>query len=182
MDNNICDQSRDIYNPIGPSFAACLGVSEVFKKFLGLKSVDTITKWYSIYDFRSNPSPEKLMNPDFPDAIEIGKTFQIGCGAVGSSFDLLLSFVNVKGSISLIDYDTVSVENTASSMLFTANDSFQEEDKIVVCKSILDKVEGLNVSIYKNDYGSFINENGLLQNYPDRILCLGNEKNRYYSF
>lgn len=168
---------RGSKNPVGPSFAACLGVSEVFKRFLDNYEVNENPIWYSFYDFQSNSSPESLKNPYFPEVLDIGNIFQIGCGAVGSSLDLLLSFLDVRGNINLIDFDTVSVQNTASSMLFTAEDSFQENDKVLVCESILDTVKGLNIMPQKKDYGTFIKENNLLQIYPDIILCLANEHN-----
>jgi len=62
-------------------------------------------------------------------------------------------------------------------MLFTAEDSFHETDKILICENILDIVKGLNTNSYKKDYSLFIKESNLLQIYPDIILCLANERN-----
>jgi len=152
-------------------------VSEVLKRHLGLQVSESFIRWYSIYDLQSDSNHVTLSNPPISRLLEVGTLHQIGCGAVGSSLDLLFSFLNIKGNIHLIDYDSVSVPNTASSMVFTAKDGLEEIDKVDSCYSFLEKVDGLIPYPHKCDYGTFIKKHDLLNDYPDIVLCLANEKN-----
>ncbi|EKD32214.1 MAG: hypothetical protein ACD_77C00146G0001, partial [uncultured bacterium] len=155
----------------------CIAMSAIFERFNEADEPSRFTKYHSLYDFKSNQNPELLLNPEISKILNIEKTFQVGCGAVGSSFDYLLSLMNVSGELHLIDYDSIEVENLCSSLLFNANDAFNKIKKIDSSNFCLKKVHGLNVKVHDCDYNDFISSSNYLDNYPDSILCFANEKN-----
>jgi hypothetical protein len=180
--SNIClnyDKPKiEIKNPCGPAFAACCGIGLLFKNYSESTSIGTITKWYSLYDFKSSISSFKLENPDIPIQEDLGNLYQIGCGAVGSSLDYLLSLIPLKGKIYIIDFDQVKFENLSSSLIFCYKDAANEINKVEACKRYLIQNRQLEVADFPSDYSSFIKGMDYSNaHYPDTILCLANEKN-----
>lgn len=174
VESNI--QSKTDWNPIGACFSACLGASIIFERFIDSKKPVPFTKHYSLYDFQSSSNCETLLNPIISQTLNIGNIYQVGCGAVGSSFSYLLKLLNVSGSIQLIDFDTVEVENLCSSLLFNANDAFAVSKKVEICENILSKIPGLKPEPHDCDYSEFINKSDYIEKYPELILCFANER------
>lgn len=168
-------------NPIGPSMAACIGVSALFKVYLGLNTIESFSKWYSLYDFSSSDRPDALPNPIVPGTLDIGRVFQVGCGAVGSSLDFLLSLIDIKGNLHLIDFDKVKIPNTASSLVFTTREAEDKIKKVTACNRILDNNQLLEVHDHYVDYGEHIKNCDYENKHPDLILCLANERNIWSS-
>lgn len=165
-------------NPVGPVLAACSGIALLFKNYNENTTIKSFIKWYSSYDFKSSNITSLLQNPEIPINIDIGKIFQIGCGAVGSSLDYFLSLTNLRGRIFLIDYDHIKIENICSSLIFNYHDATEKFMKIVACKKRLIKNKLLDVVDYEGDYSSFIKSIDYFNDqYPDTILCLANERN-----
>lgn len=165
------------WNPIGASFAACLGASAIFERVIKSNESVQFTKYYSLFDFKSSENLKTLSNPIISKTLDIGKICQVGCGAVGSSFNYFLSLLNVSGFIHLIDFDFIEVENLCSSLLFKANDAIEKRKKVHSCKHFLDKIEGIEVEPHESDYSEYIAESNYFENYPDLILCFANERN-----
>ncbi len=163
-------------NPVGPVFSACIAHSVIFKIVLGIDEKPEFNSFLSLYDYQHNTDITKLTNPDVPDKIELGKVIQVGCGAVGSSFDFILSLTNFKGIISLIDYDSVKPANLISSLLFSKKNALNGDKKVNVCERFLKK-SSCNPIPFDNDYSGFIQTGQFSKNYPDIILCFANERN-----
>jgi hypothetical protein len=165
------------FNPVGPIFSACLAQASLFRIILNLEDETSFNKWFSLYDFQqSDFDPQLLISPALSQDINLGKIFQIGCGAVGSSFDFILSLTKIKGNIALIDYDSVDPSNLISSLLFVKKDALDRIKKIDACKSLLDKTSCKPLP-FNGDYTGFISSINYSDNYPDLILCFANEHN-----
>ncbi len=162
-------------NPIGPSFAACFGVAQVFKKAIKKES-DSFEKWYSLYDYSNGASSVGLQNPDFCNDFDFGTIYQIGCGAVGSSLDYLISLTNWKGRFFLIDPDIITYSNCNRSLPFSAHDATHSKDKVVVCNNVIAS-NGREAFPIKKSYSQFSGTREFSKYPPDLILCLANAEN-----
>lgn len=159
---------------VGPAFAACLGVAEIFRQAIGLTPPDRYTSYYSLYDFSNSESQGDLYNPIVTDVPEFGRIYQIGCGAVGSSLDFLLSLTNWKASIQLIDDDKVDFTNCNRSMAFGALEAYAGRRKVDVCADILNSSH-FSSDIFNGKYNDFVRTGRCIDSPPDIILCLANE-------
>jgi hypothetical protein len=163
-------------NPLGPAFAACLGVSEVFRRAIGVSDDEGYEQWYSLYNFVDGKNPEDLINPSFEEHKDFGVMYQLGCGAIGSSFSYLLSLTKWEGQLHLIDFDSVELHNLSSSLLFTTDDLQVNTYKADACTRILE-CTGVKPEPHISDYNKFV-EDGLLEQFPpDVILCFANDRN-----
>lgn len=158
-------------NIIGSAFAACLINAELFRVANELSELQEFQDWYSLYDFEHENSPSRLSNPSIPSKIDLGIIHQIGCGAIGSSFDYLLGFCDWRINLSLIDFDKIEPHNCSSSLIFSFDQSDQNIKKIDACSEYLVK-SGQQNSSYFMAYGDFlISQNSS----PDVVLCFANE-------
>lgn len=170
--------SNEDDNPIGAAFASCLGMAEVFTHAVSLTAPKPYTTWYSLYDFtRTNSNPTRLKNPKYFSQFDYGRIYQIGCGAVGSSLDFLLSLTNWKSEIILIDHDNVDYPNCSCSLSFTPTDAQNARRKIDVCGNILQSSNMSHIVFDGGSYDEYIKNGRYLEKPPDLILCLANEKN-----
>jgi len=170
-------QAQDQKNPIGPTFASCLGVAELFRQAAGLGKGEKISSWYSLFDFgQSRSDPRELVNPPLESPIDLGRIHQVGCGAVASSLDQLIGLTDWKATIDLIDYDRAEMTNCNRSLSFYASDCLSHAYKADVCARVL-KNGKLNVNVHRASYADFVNEGHYLNPPPDMILCLANEQN-----
>lgn len=164
-------------NPLGAVFSAASINSAIFSHYVGLSKPESFEKWISLFDFNATTNIESLKNPTINSPINLGTIWQIGAGAVGSTFDFILSLLPTRGSLQIIDYDKVSIPNTSSSLVFMANDAFNEVKKVITCGRALINSQDLKVQVHDKDFSQFINEGNLKKAYPDCILCFANEKN-----
>ena len=175
--NKIPEKSIDrnaSLNPTGPAFASCLGVAELFRQATGLPSSGEPT-WYSLYDYSRSTDPATCSCPDYVGSFDFGRIQQIGCGAVGSSLDLLLSFTEWRGTIDLIDFDKVEFTNCNRSLTFSAYDAVNGRKKVDACADVFKG--NLNPIIFDGTYIDFVNAGKFGDSPPDLILCLANEQN-----
>lgn len=165
-------------NVVGAIYASSIINSAVFSYYInGIEPVH-FHKWITLVDFETSHQKDGLKNPAIPKAFDIGNIWQIGAGAVGSSFDFILSLFPVSGSIHIIDYDEVEIANTSSSLVFSAKNAQDEIKKVTACENALDSNHNLSVVPVSNkDYSNFLSEIDFDNNYPDLILCFANEKN-----
>lgn len=159
-------------NPIGPAFSACIASTLLFNQAISKQDVQNFSKYISIFDYTENSNNFLLQNPDIPNVIDIGKICQVGCGAVGSCFDYLLSLTNCIVDIMIIDFDQVKYENCSSSLAFTAYDN--EQNKVNVCKKLFKK-ENFTVNVKCESYSDFTKDSDFEKYNPDLILCFANE-------
>jgi hypothetical protein len=162
-------------NPIGPAFASCLGVAELFRHAVGLTSGDVRSCWYSLYDFRKD-SPIRLMNPRYESRLELGRVHQVGCGAVGSSLNFLLSLTEWVSELFLIDFDEVDFTNCNRSLCLNPFDVVKQKYKVDVCARVL-KSGRIHPVPFIGSYNDFIEKGKALDCTPDIVLCLANEQN-----
>lgn len=170
-------QQTNKINPIGPSFASCLGIAEIFRQAIGYPLPKPYSIWHSLFDFDySLTNPNCLNNPDFNNDLDFGRIYQIGCGAVGSSIDFLFKFTNWKSEIFLIDYDEINISNCNRSLSFNANDAAKKMKKNEVCSEVLNH-SNMSPKIFDGTYGDFINQGKISECPADLIICLANENN-----
>lgn len=168
---------KDYVNPIGPVFSACLAHAALFKTMFNIEKKNSFSKWFSLFNYQDSDSdPLSLSSPDIPEDINFGNIFQVGCGAVGSSFDFILSLTNFHGRFSLIDFDSVEPPNIISSLLFTKQDALRKQKKVEICAGALSN-SICKPSPFDGDYSDFIQQSAYAKNYPDLILCFANEHN-----
>jgi ThiF family len=162
-------------NPTGPAFASCLGVAELFRQAVGITTASIKPTWYSLYDYSISNNPLNCNNPNYVPGFDFGRIQQIGCGAVGSSLDILLSFTDWQGTIDLIDFDKVDVSNCNRSLAFSAYDAVNSRKKVDVCTDIFkDKLRPVK---FDGAYIDFVKAGKFVDLPPDLILCLANEQN-----
>lgn len=170
------DGTKDEPNPVGATFAACLGVAEAFRYALGSIPPKSKSVWYSLFDFKKAEIQAQLKSPRYVPEFDFGRIHQIGCGAVASSLDFLIALTRWKASIYLIDYDQVDFTDCNRCLLFYAHDALNRKDKVQACSDALKASRMLPIE-FKGDYDDFIAKNGFLDPAPDIILCLANERN-----
>lgn len=167
---------EDEPNPVGATFAACLGVAEAFRYALGSIPPKSESVWYSLYDFKKAEVQTQLKSPRYVPEFDFGRIHQIGCGAVASSLDFLIAFTQWRATVYLIDYDQVDFTNCNRCLPFYAHDALLKKDKIQACSDALRPSRTSQIR-FKGDYSDFIAKNGFLTTAPDLILCLANERN-----
>ena len=176
--SNKCSVIYDhTYNPIGPSFASCLGVAQIFEHAVGNNRSVEYQKWLSLFDFgTSDNHPYRLQNPEFSTDFDYGVVYQIGCGAVGSSLDTLISLTGWKIDLWLIDHDVVNYSNCNRSLPFSFYDALQKKHKVDVCGKILENINRRIRAVPKTYY-EFTGEKSFAERRPDLVLSLANENN-----
>lgn len=162
-------------NPTGPAFASCLGVAELFRQAMGLPASLTKPVWYSMYDYTKVSNPKDAKTGVFMPDFDFGRIHQVGCGAVGSSLDFLLSLTDWKANLDLIDYDKVEISNCNRSLTFSAYDAVTNTNKVDACANVLKG--NINALKFNGSYGDFVNTGKFVDSPPDLILCLANEQN-----
>ncbi len=163
-------------NPIGPAFASCLGVAELFRQAIGMPSANSYSCWYSLFDFEKADTPTQLGNPQYQLEDDLGRIHQVGCGAVGSSLDFLLSLKGWQSELFLIDFDKVQFTNCNRSLCLNPFDVIQQKYKVDACSEAL-KTSRMQPVPFVGSYNEFIGKGHFLDNPPDVILCLANEQN-----
>lgn len=162
-------------NPVGPSFASCLGAAQIFQQAVDGKASEEHQKWLSLFDFGMG-DPSGLQNPEFRTDFDYGTVYQVGCGAVGSSLDALISLTDWKTNLVLIDDDVVDYSNCNRSLPFSPCDAAQEKLKVDVCGKILQS-DNRRIFAVPKTYCEFTGDSLFQETGPDLILSLANEHN-----
>ncbi|HYD55054.1 MAG TPA: ThiF family adenylyltransferase [Gemmatimonadaceae bacterium] len=103
-------------NLLGAIAAACLGVGQLFKLAIGMPA--QLLARDGIFDLFSLDWTTTTSQAPWPDATEIGKLLMVGAGSVGSAAVYCLRATGLSGAITIVDGDTVKVENFNRSPLF----------------------------------------------------------------
>lgn len=170
--------NSDEFNIVGAIYAASFINASIFSSYIKEKEPAPFQRWHSLFDFSTSTNYSELKNPIINQPPSIGKIWQIGAGAVGSSFDFILSLIPVSGSIHILDYDEIEIPNTSSSLIFTCDNALKNLQKVEACKNTLKFNKNLYITGDGDmDYSQFIKTANLDEDYPDIILCFANEKN-----
>jgi molybdopterin/thiamine biosynthesis adenylyltransferase len=107
-----CDQA----NPVGALAAACLGVTEVFKRLIQLRGTrgryfDGLT--FSLYSYQVGTSDP---GPELPTDI-YGDLLVVGAGAIGNGIVHLLSKLRLHGHVAIVDAQQFGPENLGTCIL-----------------------------------------------------------------
>jgi len=124
----------DQYNPIAALAAACLGVTEVFKRLIGLKEsrgelLGSLT--FSLYSYKVGDFDP---GPPLPPIIE-ADLLLTGVGAIGNGIIYLLSHLPLTGSVRVVDYQKYGPENIGTCLLIS--EAELEEDKALFAEAYL---------------------------------------------
>lgn len=161
-------------NPVGPAFASCIGNAQLFRNALQIEPTKKDSVWYSLYDFTQSSNFKKIDNPNYERNRDFGRVYQIGCGAVASSLDFLLSLTDWKAELHLIDFDKVDVTNCNRSLSFFSSNI--GESKVDACAAAL-KSTKIACSMFNCDYNEYIRQRNYSKHPPDLVLSLANERN-----
>jgi molybdopterin/thiamine biosynthesis adenylyltransferase len=104
-------------NPIAALMAASLGISEVFKRVYELPAVTAPLLnrvEFSLFDFSQTPMGA---GPNLPDSPSLPDTVLVGAGAIGNGLVLLLSQMNCRGRLHVVDLDKFADGNLGTCVL-----------------------------------------------------------------
>jgi molybdopterin/thiamine biosynthesis adenylyltransferase len=157
----------DLPNPIGALAAACLGVTEVFKRLIHLKEsrgrlLDALT--FSLYSYccgEDDPGP--LIPAELPLDLLL-----VGAGAIGSGVIYLLSLLPVCGRASIVDAQRFGEENLGTCLLIGPDDV--NEPKSLLAERVLR--DRLSVTGFHEDLATFARRLGDSIPYP-RVVVTG---------
>jgi hypothetical protein len=132
-------------NPIAALMAASLGVTETFKRVYGappeivppIRLVE-----FSLYECAVSPS---TVGPELPNGIILPDTLLIGAGAIGNGVALLLSQLDLKGRLHVIDKQAFGDENFGTCTLLD-NANWIDSSKAECIASWLELQSDLHVS------------------------------------
>ncbi|MFN8592028.1 MAG: ThiF family adenylyltransferase [Thermomicrobiales bacterium] len=159
-------------NPVGPAFAACVGVADAFKVATGLPGhfrVRDLT--LCLFDLHLGGIACSAAVPLVHAPLKMGNAQIVGLGSVGSAVAYLLGMLPVEGLIWLIDHDHVKIENLNRSPLFGVADIGYP--KVEVAHRHLR--HAVPTAPFPGRYGEFIDEYGRKPGDIDLILPLANE-------
>lgn len=139
-------------NPVGALAAACLGVTEVFKRIVKLRPErgglhDNLA--FSFYSY----SAEDVAGPEI-SRIDVGNLLLIGAGAIGNGICQLLRQLPMEGLLSIVDYQEFREENLGTCVLVSVGDLGRPKAEVLA--------EGFNTHLrangYAEDLSTFVRE------------------------
>lgn len=160
--------------------AVCLGVAQLFKKAVGQSPEDLLDPFrWSLWGHERRPtgsSPHHEV-PTVPctASMEIGRVLQVGVGAVGSNVLYFLSLLDCQAEISLVDYDSVEVENLDRTLLFGWSDALPDERPKVEAAAERVQDGSLELDPFPGTWDRFVDERFREQTGFDVWLPLANE-------
>lgn len=129
-------------NPLGAYAAACLGVSEVFKKVarrvpgsaqMRLQEAGTLI--FSILDPSHTLSP--MHNPPLPESLELGDIHLVSMGAVNTAaFASLISIPGIRGTAHIIEPQMHDPTSLNRYVIATWDSALKEESKTARAVSV----------------------------------------------
>ncbi len=174
--NEKCDGgSQSAPSGFAASFAACLGVAELFRRALGQPRTP-FKVWYSLYNYEQGIDRSALQNPAILGGCDFGILHIIGSGAIGSCFAYLLTLAHdIKGSAHLIDHDEIDAPNIPASLVFSLSQVGGNVKKVDACA----RLSNSNIELlpFPDDYEAFIKSGRHRTSPADVILCFANERN-----
>src|ERR1700730_15491583 len=156
-----CRQS----NPVAALAAACLGVTEVFKRLVKLKPERGDLHDAFAFSFYSYSS-EDIPGPEISKC-DVGNLLLIGGGAIGNGICQLLRQLPMEGQISIVDYQEFRDENLGTCLLVSKADLGKPKAEVLA--------NGFNTALhakaYPEDLTTFVKKRlGLEVPYPQIIL------------
>jgi len=104
------------WNWLGAIAAACLGVAQIFK--IAVEMPSTLYLREGILDmFRLDWSQDSAQAP-WPADLNVGTMLMVGAGSVGSSAAYCMRLGGLAGGITVVDRDSVKIENFNRSPIF----------------------------------------------------------------
>lgn len=123
-------------NPIAALMAASFGVTEVFKRILGVPDeIAPLLEYVEFSLFELTTEPLSL-GPEIPNKILFPDTLIVGAGAVGNGIALLLSHLPIQGCVHFVDKQNYQDENLGTSILL-AREGWVRQPKAVKLASWL---------------------------------------------
>ena len=104
------------YNPIAALAAACLGVTEIFKRLVRLKETRGMmlnSTSFSLYSYKTG---ENDLGPELPKKVEVSLLL-VGVGAIGNGIVHLFNQLPIAGNVSIVDYQKYGLENIGTCLL-----------------------------------------------------------------
>ncbi len=148
------------FNPIGSMTAACLAVSEGFKRVLAIKAeslgvppgtLPSMQFFVGSYSFSTltyvalNP---QTPNPSLPDVLDVGEISMIGVGAGGGACLYALSTMPLSGTLWTVDPDVVNDPNLNRYLYATEHDARQLRKKVDVINEVLNHQHALQRRLF----------------------------------
>jgi hypothetical protein len=162
----------DTQSPVGPAFAAALGIADAFKVATGMPAKMRIAAAaFSLYTRTLCPWDHPAAAPAEVGLPALGRAQMVGVGSVGSALVYLLRMLPLSGEIPLIDHDAVGYENLNRSPLFGVDDVGRP--KVEVAAEYLRSA--LSVTPHAMTYGQYVDDRGRKPGDVDLLLPLANE-------
>lgn len=154
-------------NPIGGLAAACLGVTEVFKRLVKPRPERGELRDAFEFSFYSY-SAEDIPGPEISQC-DVGALLLIGGGAIGNGVCQLLRQLPMEGQISIVDYQGFRDENLGTCLLVSTGDVGRPKAEVLA--NIFDT--HLIAKAYPEDVSTFVKQRlGSEVLYP-RIILTG---------
>jgi len=117
-------------NPVAALAAACLGVGEVFKRLIKLKPERGDMLDGFSFSMRSYRAGETDCGPPLPSSLEVDLLL-VGGGAIGNGTVRLLSQLQCRGRIDIVDAQTYAEENLGTCLLMSTADLGEPKAKML---------------------------------------------------
>lgn len=154
------------FNPVGSLAAACMGVAEVFKRLLALKTVRGPLLDATAFSLYSYKVGEVDPGPKLPETLRAAFAM-IGAGAIGNGIIFLLKRLSVTGEILIVDKDRFGDENLGTCLLVGPSDIGKEKARFAA-QLLSPKLRAVPFS---EDLASFSGRLGKELPYPDLFLA-----------
>lgn len=105
---------------VGAIAAACLGVGEVFKNALGLPDTRFVNGTFDMLRLKRVETNLRPSATPVQSGRDFGDALLVGAGSVGSAFAYSAHLLGLRGRLTVVDFDTVKVENLNRSPIFGA--------------------------------------------------------------
>ena len=142
--------TSDLGNPFGAGFAACLGAANLFR-FLFLPNGSVLLDRDAVY-----PTDASTI-PDLESAMQADPMVLVGAGAIGNGAAWALSRVPLTGDLHVVDPEAVDLSNLQRYVLCTRSDEGTAKVEVIYRAF---RANGLRLSLYHGDWGSFLETHG----------------------
>jgi hypothetical protein len=159
-----CSQS----NPVGALAAASLGVTEIFKRLVGLKPSRGLLLEKTTFNLYTYGIDD--INPGLPLPVHLPVNLLIvGSGAIGNGVIYLLSKLTLEGTCIIVDKQAFGPENIGTSILVGPEDVGKDK-AIFAASSLKGKIQATG---FREEIGTFTKRLGTEFPYPELALgCL----------
>lgn len=151
----------------GAILAACLGAATAFHHELGVPGLPTGP--YSLWEYVRN---SRGQGPPVEGPIDVGRTLQVGVGAVGAALNYWMALLGFVGPWTLVDGDKVDVTNLNRQLYFLAVDAgWPDGDAINKATAVAERL-GNRAIASPHHYGL---DHWVVDAEYDLVLALANE-------